>query len=77
MFQLMASFNPMIVLHPQYINEVKSHPDLRFDEANRKAFFADYPGFEPFDGRGKERMIILDLINKKLTQSLGMCICLL
>lgn len=71
MFQFMASFSPMIVLHPQYINEVKSHPDLLLDEAIRKAFFAGYPGFEAFDSRGKERAIMLDLINKRLTQSLG------
>ena len=71
MFQFMASFNSMIVLHPRYIDEVKSHPDLLFDEANRKAFFAGYPGFEAFDATGKERVIMLDLINKRLTQSLG------
>lgn len=26
----------MIVLHPRYMDEVKSHPHLTFDEANRK-----------------------------------------
>ena len=29
----------MIILHPKYLNEVKSHPDLSFMEANRKVTF--------------------------------------
>lgn len=78
----------MIVLHPKYINEIKSHPNLSFDEANKKvrvftcetsrvlivqAFSAGkYPGFEAFEGFDKDKdHIMLDVINKKLTQALG------
>lgn len=28
----------MIILHPKYLNEVKSHPDLSFRQANQKVF---------------------------------------
>ncbi|KAF7182960.1 hypothetical protein CNMCM7691_002704 [Aspergillus felis] len=70
-FQMMFSHSPMIVLHPRYMDELKSHPDLDFNEANKKAFFgAKLPGFEPFEGLDKER-IALDVINKKLTHTLG------
>ncbi|RHZ56963.1 hypothetical protein CDV55_102522 [Aspergillus turcosus] len=70
-FQMMFSHTPMIVLHPRYIDEIKSHPDLDFDEANKKAFFgAKIPGFEAFEGLGPDH-ILLDVINKKLTQTLG------
>lgn len=27
----------MIVLHPKYIDEIKNHPDLSFDDAIKKA----------------------------------------
>lgn len=27
----------MIVLHPRYMDEIKSHPNLDFEGANRKA----------------------------------------
>ncbi|KAH1310579.1 hypothetical protein KXX24_004845 [Aspergillus fumigatus] len=67
-FQVMFSHAPMIVLHPRYMDEVKSHPHLTFDEANRKAFFgAKLPGFEPF---GLDK-ITVDVINNKLTHALG------
>ena len=88
MFQVMFSFAPMIILHPKYINEVKSHPDLSFMEANKKvfyiyiskdlnqaltaqAFFAGYPGFDAFSGTQEDRVVLVDMINKRLTQSLG------
>jgi hypothetical protein len=33
---MMFSHSPMIVLHPRYMDELKSHPDLDFNEANKK-----------------------------------------
>jgi hypothetical protein len=33
---MMFSHSPMIVLHPRYLDEIKSHPHLSFDEANKK-----------------------------------------
>lgn len=79
-----------IVLHPRYVDEIKNHPNLSFDEANKKVsvpsiflgstadaesiqsfFGSKIPGFEPFDGIDKEG-ILLEVINKKLTHTLGM-----
>ncbi|KAK2768531.1 hypothetical protein FQN54_000387 [Arachnomyces sp. PD_36] len=69
-FQLMFSFRPVIVLHPRYLEEVKSHPHLDFHKAIRKSFFGGrYPGFEVFQGDTDN--IVTDLVNKKLTHALG------
>ncbi|KAF9888074.1 hypothetical protein FE257_009339 [Aspergillus nanangensis] len=70
-FQLMFSHSTTIVLHPKYVNEVKNHPHLSFDQANKKAFFGSkIRGLEPFDGLDKEG-ITLEVINKRLTHTLG------
>lgn len=36
-----------------------------------QAFFAGYPGFDAFAAGAKDRAIGLEVINKRLTQSLG------
>ncbi|OOF99129.1 hypothetical protein ASPCADRAFT_513213 [Aspergillus carbonarius ITEM 5010] len=70
-FQVVFSTRPTIVLHPTLVDEVKNHPLLDFNEANRKSFFGSkIPGFEPFDGLDNEG-IFLEVINKKITQGLG------
>lgn len=48
-----------------------SHPTIALSVLTNQSFFAGYPGFEAFDSRGKSRIIMLDMINKRLTQSLG------
>ncbi|OJJ30411.1 hypothetical protein ASPWEDRAFT_177067 [Aspergillus wentii DTO 134E9] len=36
-----------MILHPRFINEVKNHPALNFEEASKKAFFGrKYSGFQ-------------------------------
>ncbi|KAE8144230.1 cytochrome P450 [Aspergillus avenaceus] len=73
-FQAMFTTGPTVVLHPKYINEIKSHPDLNFKDALVKSFFGgQFPGFEPFSGHDKEQ-IVLEIIKKKLTHSLGQLI---
>ncbi|RAH46897.1 cytochrome P450 [Aspergillus brunneoviolaceus CBS 621.78] len=68
-FQLVAASDPTIVLHPSLVDEVKNHPHLSFDEANKKFFFGSkIPGFEVFE---KIEPIQMDVINKRLTHSLG------
>ncbi|KAJ5653715.1 hypothetical protein N7490_000718 [Penicillium lividum] len=34
-FQVMASTRPLIILHPKYIDEIKSHPHLNFEGASQ------------------------------------------
>ncbi|RAQ67749.1 cytochrome P450 monooxygenase [Aspergillus flavus] len=71
-FQAMFTAGPTIVLHPRYVDELKNHPHLDFGEAVRKSFFgATIPGFEPFNNQTKED-IVIEVINKKLTHTLGM-----
>ncbi|CAG8395244.1 unnamed protein product [Penicillium salamii] len=70
-FQIIGATQPMIVLHPKYIDEIKNHPDLSFDEAIKKAFFDNrIPGFEPFHN-GTSMKVTLEVLRTKLTQSLG------
>ncbi|KAJ5884561.1 hypothetical protein N7504_012133 [Penicillium tannophilum] len=70
-FQVMAPTRPLIVLHPKYIDEIKSHPHLDFDGATQKLFFSGrIPGFEPFHANGAAR-VLLDSVRIKLTQALG------
>ncbi|KAJ5809501.1 uncharacterized protein N7503_001719 [Penicillium pulvis] len=70
-FQVMAPTRPLIVLHPKYIDEIKSHPHLDFDGATQKHFFSGrIAGFEPFHANGASR-VLLDSVRIKLTQALG------
>ncbi|KAJ5908862.1 hypothetical protein N7495_001544 [Penicillium taxi] len=70
-FQVMAASRPLILLHPKYIEEIKSHPHLDFDGATRKTFFDDrVAGFEAFHPAGAGQ-IVQDLVRIKLTQALG------
>ncbi|KAJ5142256.1 uncharacterized protein N7443_006975 [Penicillium atrosanguineum] len=70
-FQVMGSTRPLIVLHPKYIDEIKSHPHLSFEGATRKNFFEDrIPGFEPFHAAGAGK-VLTDTVRIKLTQALG------
>jgi hypothetical protein len=32
----MGASRPLIILHPRYMDEIKSHPNLDFGGANRK-----------------------------------------
>ncbi|KAE8373091.1 cytochrome P450 [Aspergillus bertholletiae] len=69
-FQIMFSAGPTIVLHPRYIDELKNHPHLNFNQAVKKSFFsAAIPGFEPF---GKERQdIVVDVFSNAFILSVG------
>ncbi|KAJ5350884.1 hypothetical protein N7541_008611 [Penicillium brevicompactum] len=70
-FQIMGSTQPMIVLHPKYIDEVKNHPDLSFDDAIKKTFFSNrIAGFEPFHN-GTSLKVTIEVVRTKLTQALG------
>ncbi|KAJ5286667.1 hypothetical protein N7478_002353 [Penicillium angulare] len=70
-FQLMGGIRPLIILHPKYIDEIKSHPYLSFEGATRQNFFsARIPGFEPFHGNGSSQ-VGSDTVRIKLTQALG------
>ncbi|PKY03130.1 cytochrome P450 [Aspergillus campestris IBT 28561] len=70
-FQMMFDHMPTVVLHPQFVDEVKNHPDLNTTEAIKKMFFgAKISGLEAFEGLDKDG-ILLEVISKKLTQTLG------
>ncbi|KAJ5662701.1 hypothetical protein N7462_011627 [Penicillium macrosclerotiorum] len=72
-FQVVGGTQPLIVLDPKYIDEIKSHPHLDFQRATTKNFFDDrIAGFEAFHPKGsKAGQITVDLVRVKLTQALG------
>ncbi|KAJ5815383.1 hypothetical protein N7474_007160 [Penicillium riverlandense] len=70
-FQIMGATRPLIILHPRYMDEIKSHPNLDFEGANRKNFFEDrIAGFEAFHQKNTSKLVT-DLVRIKLTQALG------
>ncbi|KAJ5179836.1 hypothetical protein N7492_003046 [Penicillium capsulatum] len=71
-FQVMAPTGPLIVLHPKYVDEIKNHPYLDFEQFVRKVtFFHDrIAGFEAFHP-GRASGLLVDVIRIKLNQALG------
>ncbi|CAG7920655.1 unnamed protein product [Penicillium olsonii] len=70
-FQVMGSTQPLIVMHPKYIDEIKNHPDLSFTDAIKRSFFDNrIAGFEPFHN-GTSTSVTIEVVRTKLTQSLG------
>ncbi|GAB1216308.1 hypothetical protein ATERTT37_005521 [Aspergillus terreus] len=60
------------VLHPKYVNDIRSHPALSFGTAIQKEFHADagIHGFEPFKQGSTAGEIFQYAVRIKLTQSL-------
>ncbi|KAL1982503.1 hypothetical protein VTN96DRAFT_1228 [Rasamsonia emersonii] len=70
-FQLRTPLGPLLVLHPQYVNELKSHTHVSFTKAMQKLFlYGKYRGLASF-GQGDQQDIFQTLVQGKLTQSLG------
>ncbi|KAJ5779084.1 hypothetical protein N7457_006804 [Penicillium paradoxum] len=70
-FQIMGATRPMVVLHPKFVDEIKNHPDLSFEDAIKKTFFDNrIPGFEPFHN-GTSLQVTVEIVRTKLTQALG------
>lgn len=36
-FQIIGATSPIVVLHPKFVDEIKSHPDLSFEDSIKKA----------------------------------------
>lgn len=36
-FQIIGATSPIVVLHPKFVDEIKSNPDLSFDDSIKKA----------------------------------------
>lgn len=36
-FQIIGATNPIVVLHPKFVDEIKNHPDLSFEDSIKKA----------------------------------------
>ncbi|GAB7342859.1 hypothetical protein MBLNU457_g0983t2 [Dothideomycetes sp. NU457] len=69
-FQIMTGTGPKIILPPQYVDEIKSLPQMSFTKDIEFEFFVDYPGFEPLKAGTADFKVILDMIKIKLNQSL-------
>lgn len=67
-FQIAAAGGYKVIIPTRFVEEVKSHPDLSFTEANAHDFFVKYPGFEGFDS-DRAHELLMDMIKWKLTPS--------
>ncbi|KAI3165529.1 hypothetical protein DTO039G3_6538 [Penicillium roqueforti] len=70
-FQIIGATNPIVVLHPKFVDEIKNHPDLSFEDSIKKTFFDNrIPGFEPFHN-GTSLKATVEIVRTSLTQALG------
>ena len=71
-FQIITGTGPKMVLQNKYADELRNRPELDFNEAFRKDFFAHYPGFDGFRASLDNPTLIPSTLRVKLTQSLGL-----
>ncbi|KAI1843278.1 hypothetical protein JX266_010452, partial [Neoarthrinium moseri] len=71
-FQILTGTGPKIVLPHKYADEIPNLPELDFNEAFRKDFFAHYPGFDRFRASLDHPLLIPQTLRLKLTPSLGL-----
>ncbi|KAB2572027.1 Cytochrome P450 monooxygenase pyr3 [Lasiodiplodia theobromae] len=69
-FQVYTEAGVMIILPSKYFTEIKSDARFGTDEASKKTFLAEIPGFDGFHALLNHNML-QDMIRTKLTQSLG------
>ncbi|OQD60165.1 hypothetical protein PENPOL_c027G03353 [Penicillium polonicum] len=56
-FQIIGATSPIVVLHPKFVDEIKSNPDLSFDDSIKKASY--------------EAGTTVEIVRTSLTQALG------
>ncbi|KAJ5504731.1 hypothetical protein N7463_007605 [Penicillium fimorum] len=67
-FQIIGATSPIIILHPKFVDEIKSNPNLSFEDST---FFNNrIPGFEPFHN-GTSSKVVVEVVRTSLTQALG------
>ena len=71
-FQVLTDSGYKIVVPNRFANELKSHPNLNFNQAFAKDFFPNYPGFEGMRQGLLDESFIQEVVRVKLTQSLGL-----
>ena len=71
-FQVLTGSGYKVIVPNRFANELKSHPDLNFNEAFTKDFYVDYPGFDGHRQGLKDETFIQEVVRVKLTQSLGL-----
>jgi hypothetical protein len=71
-FQVPTSSGYKVVVPSRYAEELKSHPNLNFNESFAEEFFVDYPGFEPHRQGLRNGNFMPEVVGVKLTRSLGL-----
>lgn len=71
-FQVLTGSGYKVIVPNHFANELKSHPNLNFNEAFAKDFFVHYPGFDGMLQGLKDGTFIQEVVRVKLTQSLGL-----
>ncbi|KAM0809589.1 putative Cytochrome P450 [Seiridium cardinale] len=70
-FRIISDLGEVIVLHPKYLEELKNRPELSFSQWSAKAFCAHIPGFEAFKQSTSDDHIFRNVVQRKLSKSLG------
>lgn len=71
-FQIVSASMYKIIVPSRFAEELKSHPDLDFQEATAKDFFVDIPGFDGIKAGLRFHGILIDTVRTKLTQYLNL-----
>ncbi|KAK1675800.1 cytochrome P450 [Colletotrichum godetiae] len=67
-FRLMTEWGNVLVLPPTFIQELRSDPNLSFDEPAKDDSHGYIPGFEPFDGDNSLSRVVTKYLTKALTK---------
>lgn len=71
-FQVRTGSGYKVIVPNRFAEELKSHPNLSFNEAFAKDFFAHYPGFDGMKQGLEDETFMQEVVRVKLTQSLGL-----
>lgn len=71
-FQVPTGSGYKIIVPNRFADELRSHPNLNFNEAFAKDFFVNYPGFEAHRQGLQDETFLQEVVRVKLTQSLGL-----
>ncbi|KAF7593959.1 hypothetical protein BBP40_010466 [Aspergillus hancockii] len=69
-FKLVTDTDSIIVLSPEYAEQLQSDPRLSFSNYNAKELHSDIPGFDAFKA-STTGTLLLDTVRTRLTQALG------
>lgn len=71
-FQVKGGAGYRIILPNRFADELRSHPDLSFNDFTRKQIHADFYGFDGIREAVRDDRLMADLVQQRLTQCLNL-----